>query len=138
VLVFEHSGGVYLPPAFRGDRLLTLRRGRRAVPDVRRSPDPFPIGLASDGSCLFLFLVTTPFPTAFRTFLTRHVALLSALRSWRLRLLLPPALSDARDTYIRTVHQVLDPVAKDDVETHVELVPVTQSYLRLERLVGTA
>jgi hypothetical protein len=77
-------------------------------------------------------------PTAFRTVLTRQVALLSALRSWRLRLLIPPALSDARDAHIRTVYQVLDPVVHDDVEAHVELVPVTQSYLRLERLVGTA
>lgn len=105
---------------------------------VRPFPDPFPIGLSPDGSCRFLYLVTTPFPTAFRAFLTRHVALLSALRSWRLRLLLPPALSDARNMYIRTVHQVLEPVVGDGVETHVELVPVTQSYLRLERLVGTA
>jgi hypothetical protein len=105
---------------------------------VRPFSDPFPIGLARDGSCLFLYLVTTPIPTMFRTFLTRHLALFSALRSWRLRLLLPPALSDARDVYIRTVHQVLERVVHDDVETRVELVPVTQSYLRLERLVGTA
>jgi hypothetical protein len=70
--------------------------------------------------------------------LTRHVPLLSALRSWRLRLLFPPALSDARDAYLRTVHQVLEPVVSDGAETRVELVPVTQSYLRLERLVGTA
>lgn len=70
---------------------------------VRPFPDPFPIGLAADGSCLFLYLITSPFPTAFCTFLTRHVALLSALGSWRLRLLLPPALSDARDVHIRTV-----------------------------------
>jgi len=105
---------------------------------VRPFPDPFPIGLAPDGSCLFLYLVTTPFPTTFRTFLTRHLALLSALPSWRLRLLLPPALSDARDAHIRSVPQVLDPVANDDVEAHVDLVPVTHAYLRLERLVGTA
>lgn len=105
---------------------------------VRPFPDPLPIGVAADGSCLFLYLVTTPFPTALRAFLTRHLALLSALPSWRLRLLLPPALSDARDVHMRTVHQVLDPGANDDIETRVELVPVTQSYLRLERLVGTA
>jgi hypothetical protein len=105
---------------------------------VRPFPDAFPIGLASDGSCLFLYLVTTPLPTAFRTFLTRHLALFSALPSWRLRLLLPPALSEARNAYIRTVHQVLEPVVHDDIETHVEIVPVTHSYLRLERLVATA
>jgi hypothetical protein len=105
---------------------------------VRPFPDPFPIGLAADGSCLLLYLVTTPIPTTFRTFLTRHVSLLSALRSWRLRLLIPPALSDARDAYIRTAHQVLDPDVHDDIETHVEIVPVTRSYLRLERLVGMA
>jgi hypothetical protein len=105
---------------------------------VRLFPDPFPIGLAPNGTWLFLYLITSPLPTAFRTFLTRHVALLSALPSWCLRLLIPPALSDARDEYIRTAHQVLDPVAHDDVEARVELVPVTQSYLRLERLVGTA
>lgn len=74
----------------------------------------------------------------FRTFLTRHVALLSAVRSWRLRLLIPPALSDARDAYLRTAHHVLERVVHDAVETGVELVPVTQAYLRLERLVGTA
>jgi hypothetical protein len=105
---------------------------------VRLFPDPFPIGLAPDGSCLLLYLVTTPLPPAFHRFLARHVALWSALPSWCLRLLIPPALSDARDEYIRTAHQVLDPVAHDDVETRVELVPVTQSYLGLERLVGTA
>jgi hypothetical protein len=105
---------------------------------ARAFPDPFPIGLAPGGSCLFLYLITAPRPTTFRTFLTWHVPLLSALRSWRLRLLIPPALSDAEDAYIRTVHQLLKPVVKDDVEAHVELVPVTQSYLRLERLVGTA
>jgi hypothetical protein len=105
---------------------------------VRPFPDPFPIGLAPDRSCLFLFLVTAPFAGAFRTFLTRHLALFSAVRSWRVRLLLPPALSDARHAYMRTVHQVLEPIVHDDVETQVELVPVTQSYLRLERLVGTA
>jgi len=43
---------------------------------VRPFPDAFPIGLAADGSCLFLYLVTTPIPTTFRTFLTRHLALL--------------------------------------------------------------
>lgn len=105
---------------------------------VRPFSDPFPIGLSPDGTCLSLYLVTAPLPTTFRTFLTRHVALFSALRSWRLRLLIPPALSDARDAYLRTAHQVLEPVVDDDVEAHVELVSVTQSYLRLERLVGTA
>jgi hypothetical protein len=40
--------------------------------------------------------------------------------------------------YLRTLHQVLEPVAGDGVETGVELVPVTHAYLRLERLVGTA
>lgn len=105
---------------------------------VRLFPDPFPIGLTADGTWLFLYLVTTPLPTAFRTFLTRHVALLSTLPSWRLRLLLPPALADARDVYLRTVHQVLDAVVGEGVEARVELVPVTQSYLGLERLVGTA
>jgi|WetSurMetagenome_2_1015567.scaffolds.fasta_scaffold87902_2 hypothetical protein len=33
---------------------------------VRPFPDPFPIGLTPDGSCLFLYLVTSPFPTTFR------------------------------------------------------------------------
>jgi hypothetical protein len=105
---------------------------------ARAFPDPFPIGLAPGGSCLFLYLVTTPLPTTFWTFLTRHVPLLSALGSWRLRLLIPPALSGAEVAYIRTVHQVLEPVVRDDIETCVELVPVTHSYLRLEQLVGTA
>lgn len=105
---------------------------------VRPFPDPFPIGLAPDGSCVFLYLITAPLPTTFRTFLTRHLALFSGLGSWRLRLLIPPALSDARDACIRTVHEVLEPVAHDGVETHVEIIPVTHSYLRLERLVGTA
>jgi hypothetical protein len=105
---------------------------------VRPFPDPFPIGLAPNGTCLFLYLVTTPFPTTFRTFLTRDLALFAALRSWRLRLLIPLALSHVRDAYIRTVHQVLDPVRENVVDTRLDIVPVTQSYLRLERLVGTA
>ena len=50
---------------------------------VRPFPDPFPIGLAADRSCLFLYLVTVPLPTAFRTFLTRHAAVLQARRCRR-------------------------------------------------------
>jgi hypothetical protein len=105
---------------------------------VRPFPDPFPIGLAPDGTCLFLYLIASPFPTACRRFLTRHLALLSALPSWRLRLLLPPVLADARDAYMRTVHQVLDPAVGPVVDTRVDVVPVTRAYLRLEGLVGTA
>jgi hypothetical protein len=70
--------------------------------------------------------------------LTRHVALLSALPSWRPRLLLPPALSAVRDRYLRAAHVVLQPLVLDAVETRVEIVPVTQSCLRLESLLGTA
>jgi hypothetical protein len=29
--------------------------------------------------------------------------------------------------YLRAAHQVLDPVVHDEVETHVEIVPVRQS-----------
>ena len=105
---------------------------------VRRFPDPCPIGLAPDGTCLFVYLVTSPWPTAFRTFLGRHLALLSALPSWRLRLLLPRTLADVRDRYLRAAHAVLEPLVHDAVETRVEIVPVTQSYLRLDGLVGTA
>jgi len=123
------------------ERALVRAAGRAAPDDGRRRRAPVPgppVGLVPDGSCLFLYLVTTPFPTTFRTFLRRHLALLSALPSWRLRLLVPPALSDARDAHIRTVHQVLDPVVGNVVDTRLDIVPVTQSYLRLERLVGTA
>jgi len=68
------------------------------------------IGLGPHGSCLFLYLVTTPFPTTFPTFLTRHPRLFSALRSWRLRLIIPPIVSDATDADMRTAHQALEPL----------------------------
>jgi hypothetical protein len=105
---------------------------------VRPFPDPFPIGLAADGSCLLLYQVTSPFPTAFRGFLTRHAALLSTLPSWRLRLLVPPAFTHAREVYMRTVHQVLDAAVGTGTDTRLEMVPITRAYLRLEGLVGTA
>jgi hypothetical protein len=101
---------------------------------VRPSPDPFPIGLAPDGSWRFLYLVTTPIPTAFRGFLTRHEALLRTLPSWRLRLLIPPALADARDAYLRTVHQVLTPRVADVVETRLDAAQLAHSYPRLGRI----
>ena len=66
---------------------------------VRPFPDAFPIALAPDGSCLFLYLVTAPLPTTFRTLLMRHLALLSVRPSCGLRLLVPPVLSDVRDAY---------------------------------------
>jgi len=58
---------------------------------VRPCPGSFSMGLAPDGTRLFLYLVSTASRTTFRTFLTRHLTLVCAVPTWRLRLLIPRA-----------------------------------------------
>ncbi|MDE3157088.1 MAG: hypothetical protein KGN76_18475 [Acidobacteriota bacterium] len=63
-------------------------------------PDVLPIGVG-DGheTVLFLFLVVEPTSLKFREFLQRHAALLRALPSWEIRLLVPRCRAAALGSY---------------------------------------
>lgn len=67
---------------------------------TRFFPDKLPIGRPHDGrEHVFLFLARESFPGTFRVFLRRHAALLQRLPRWRVRLLLPRALSKTARLY---------------------------------------
>lgn len=56
---------------------------------VKYFPDRLPIGIHPDGCGVLVYLVTDPSLDDFRVFLERHAALLRALRSWTLRIVVP-------------------------------------------------
>ena len=58
---------------------------------IRYFPDKMPIGVERDYGPrhVFLFLVTSEVPAAFRMFLFRHADLLGSVRQWTIRLLVP-------------------------------------------------
>lgn len=99
-------------------RLLGTRLQREEMPHlvfgqpgnsaVRYFPDKMPIGVDPDGRThVFAYLVRRASPIDFRAFLQRHAELLRALPSWRIRLLIPGHLREARDAYLAAVRQEL-------------------------------
>lgn len=65
--------------------------GTGAEKVIRYFPDKMPIGLERDYGArhVFLFLVTSNVPTAFRMFLFRHADLLGTVPQWTIRVLVP-------------------------------------------------
>lgn len=77
---------------------LTASAGAAATPEVPPEPasgpavglpGALPIGLASDGRTILLYLATEPWTDGFRSFLQGHAALLRVAPSWTLRLVFP-------------------------------------------------
>lgn len=67
--------------------------GAGATGRVRLFPDALPIGVDAAGHVAFVFVVTSPDTDDLRGFLQRHADLVSRLRGWTIRLVLPPHLS---------------------------------------------
>jgi hypothetical protein len=84
---------------------LTFGSGDKTT--VRYFPDKLPIGVHSDGSHVFTYLVIRAVPVDFRAFLHRHIELLCALPTWRVRLLIPNHLVNATATYEATWREEL-------------------------------
>jgi hypothetical protein len=70
--------------------LAFVLRGQRTV---RHFPEKLPIGIASDGPALFVYLGIDPSGRALRAFLASHAALLRRLRQWTVRLVLPTTVA---------------------------------------------
>jgi hypothetical protein len=66
---------------------------------VRYFPDKLPIGVDREGAYTFLYVVTRPGPVDFRAFLERHAELLRSLKTWTVRLLIPPHFARTAKTY---------------------------------------
>lgn len=75
--------------------------GEGAQKTVRYFPDKFPIGLERDYGRrnVFLYLMTSEVPSAFRMFLFRHGDLLSSSRYWTIRILVPHRFRKAKALY---------------------------------------
>jgi hypothetical protein len=88
---------------------LAHRIGRQDLPSltfrsqdaetVRYFPDKLPIGVDPDGTYTFLYVVTRPGPLDFRAFLERHAELLRSLKTWTIRLLIPPHFARTAKAY---------------------------------------
>ena len=71
---------------------------------VRYFPDRQPIGIVEPGEAYtFLYLATKPSTVDLHTFLQRHAELLRTIRRWTVRVLLPPHLFKARESYFRAL-----------------------------------
>jgi hypothetical protein len=108
---------------YLGDRLpksdypqLSFGDGEAKV--VRYFPDKLPIGVQPHSHPhVLLYLVTHPSPMDFRLFLLRHMALLTVLPRWTVRLLVPRQLKRAQLLYLRAAREHLaEPLHPSAVE----------------------
>lgn len=67
-------------------------------------PDRLPIGIADDGRAVFLYLVRPTAHDDFSAVLRRHSALVGALPSWTLRLVLPQTMAEAYTGLQAVIH----------------------------------
>jgi hypothetical protein len=75
---------------------------------VRYFPDKLPIGVQPHSHPhVLLYLVSNPSPMDFRLFLLRHMALLTVLHRWTIRLLVPRQLKRAQLLYLRAAREHL-------------------------------
>lgn len=90
---------------------------------IRYFPDKMPIGVERDYGPrhVFLFLVTSDVPAAFRMFLFRHADLLGSVRQWTIRLLVPRPFRKAIALYRYAVRDELatplTPASVDELES---------------------
>lgn len=100
-----------------------LMFGTGAEKVSRYFPDKMPIGLEHDYGPrhVFLFLVTSNAPAAFRMFLFRHADLLGSVRQWTVRLLVPRSFRKAIALYRYAVRDELatplTPLSVDELES---------------------
>jgi hypothetical protein len=81
-----------------------LRFGTPPHVTVRYFPDRQPIGIVEPGETYtFLYLATKPSTVDLHAFLQRHAELLRTVPKWTVRVLLPPHLFKARESYVRAL-----------------------------------
>jgi len=103
-----------------------------------------PIGVASDGRTLLLFLASEPTTEGFRSFLQTHAALLRVAPTWTIRIVFPRPLDHSYDAYQTVIHEELESPLHSatigELQSHFELRlqaargepmhPLTQGFLR--------
>ena len=130
-LLVAHTGpGDVTGPLRPPDEVLQTRRGHGGGRP--------PIGVRErDDAVVVLYLVTTPMPARFRTFLRQHVGLLRALPRWTIRLVFPAPFGAAEGAYRAAFHHELAEAIVPAKAT-LECVILTHRYHALAQLVGTA
>lgn len=80
--------------------------------DASPAASPFsaglPIGLASDGRAVLLFLASEPTTDGFRSFLRTHAGLLRVVPTWTIRIVFPRPLDHAYHAYQTVIHEELE------------------------------
>lgn len=91
---------------------------------IRYFPDKMPIGVERDYGArhVFLFLVTSEVPAAFRMFLFRHGDLLGAVQQWTIRVIVPRRFKKAIALYRYAVRDELATPLKPSLVDELESV----------------
>jgi len=85
-----------------------LRFGKPPRLTVRYFPDRQPIGIVKAGEAYtFLYLATKPSTVDLHAFLQRHAELLRTMPRWTVRVLLPPHLFKAQESYLKAMRMEL-------------------------------
>jgi hypothetical protein len=82
--------------------------GEEASPVASQLSSVFPIGVASDGRTLLLYLASEPTTEGFRSFLQTHAALLRVAPTWTIRTVFPRPLDHAYDAFQTVIHEELE------------------------------
>lgn len=94
----------------RSEKVAFLQRmtASEASQQPNQFPGSFPIGTATTGHVVVLYLATVPWTDDFRTFLVGHTSLLRMTSSWTLRIVFPQPLRRAVAAYQTVVHEELE------------------------------
>lgn len=101
---------------------LVLGQGAEKV--IRYFPDKMPIGVERDHGPrhVFLYLVTSEVPAAFRMFLFRHADLLGSVQQWTIRVVVPRRFKKAIALYRYAVRDELATPLKPSLVDELEVV----------------
>lgn len=125
-----------------GERLSHPGADTRPSGVVRRSPDPYPIGIESTGRAVFVYPMTTSSVAHFRAFLRRHAPLFGTLTAWTLRVVCSAESEHLLPSYGAAVRDEIDgfqtPVgaALADGSGRVEFNVLKHTYRHLFPLVA--
>jgi hypothetical protein len=71
--------------------------GQGDAGQVRYFPDRLPLGIHPEGRVVLVYLLVDPWRDEFRSFLQRHVAMLSGLSAWTVKVGLPAHMAGLAD-----------------------------------------
>lgn len=104
----------------------------------RYFPDHLPIGVSPNGQVVFVFMATGSITKDLNAFIHRHTHLLSTLRAWTVRLMLPPPvarLESLLETAVRDQLEnaespaIRDALASGAARIESEVLPLSYRHL---------